>query len=94
MEAQLEYRELSKLYHANASTSRDSDLLAELHVRLQSESTFRTGYIAGNDELFLAMPREITLLSEKILRTERKVSLRMQNMPGIAGGAILRGLEA
>lgn len=88
----MEYRELSKLYHANASMSRDSDLLAELHVRLHSESTFRTGYIAGNDELFLAMPREITLLSEKILRTERKVSLRMQNMPGIAGGAILRGL--
>ncbi|MFR4802455.1 MAG: Fic family protein [Eggerthellaceae bacterium] len=46
----------------------------------------------GADELFLAVPRELSIATEKILRTERKVSQLWRDLPGIACGAYVRNL--
>lgn len=88
----MEYKELSKLYHIDTSSSRDSRLQTELASRRNSGSTFRIGFDTPNGELFLAVPREMSTLSEHVLRGERKVSRLMRTVPGIAGHAVLRGL--
>ena len=88
----MEYKELSKLYYMNASASRDGDLAEEEKARRGAESTFRTGFYTDAGELFIAVPRELTVLTERVLRAERKVSKLMESMPGIACSAVLRGL--
>lgn len=88
----MEYKELATLYHMDASANRNSTLQAEWEKRLTSASTFRLGYNTPQGELFIATPRELSLLQERVLRAERKVSQLMRNIPGIAQNAILRGL--
>ncbi|MFR3092585.1 MAG: hypothetical protein ACLTMP_13405 [Eggerthella lenta] len=46
----------------------------------------------GTGELFLAVPRELSIATEKILRAERKVSQLWRDLPGIACGAYVRNL--
>ena len=88
----MDYKELSKLYHMDASASRDSNLAAEERSRRDAASTFSIGYASRHGEMFIAVPRELSLLNETVLRAERKVSRLMSNLPGIASSAVLRGM--
>ena len=88
----MEYKELSKLYYMNDSPTRDSDLAAEEKRRRTAASTFDTGYETPDGTLFVAMPRELTILAEKIMRSERRVSKLMESLPPIARRATLRAL--
>lgn len=88
----MEYKELSKIYHMDASLERESNNRSEAVSRLEAPSTFRLGYSCPHGELFIATPRELTVLVEKILRKERLVSDGMKKMPGIVSHSMLRGL--
>lgn len=88
----MEYKELSKLYYMDKTSSRDRAAADELDARLTAESTFLTGFDTPNGELFIAMPRELAVLSEQVLRTERKVSSALRKLPKIAQSAVLRSM--
>lgn len=87
----MEYKELSKMFYSNASNDRDASLEREYRARFFAESTFRLGFDSPEGELFIAVPREMSLLVERILRTERKISNTLRSMPGTASNAVLRG---
>lgn len=87
-----EYIPLQKLYYKNNSSQRDADIKKEALRRRNEESSFRTGIRIESGELFLAVPQELTILSEKLLRVERKVSQLWHDLPGIAQWAYLRNL--
>ncbi len=88
----MEYKELAKLYHMDSTSSRDVRIKKEEQLRRMAESTFLTGIETDNGELFIAVPRELSILNEKVLRAERRVSSLLHSMPPIAGSAVLRGL--
>lgn len=88
----MEYKELSKLYHMDKSSSRDKAAAKELDARRNAESAFLTGFDTSNGELFFTIPRELSVLSERVLRTERKVSNLLRTLPGIAQSAVLRSM--
>jgi hypothetical protein len=86
------YETLRTLLHKDNSVDRysNADMLAKR--RLETESTFRTGMDTPAGELFLAVPRELSLLNEQVLRHERRITLRMRELPPVAQRAIIRGL--
>lgn len=86
------YKSLQKLYYENNSSEGNAAIKREAQRRFGEESTFRTGIRIKTGELFLAVPQQLSILSEKLLRVERKVSLLWHELPGIARGAYLRGL--
>lgn len=86
------YKELSKLYYMDASSSRDANSAAELARRLEAPSTYDLRFDTPAGSLFVASPPELTVLVEAILRDERRVSTLMQDLPGIAQAAVVRGL--
>ncbi len=88
----MEYKELAKLYHANSSASRDTELTNNEQKRRSADSTFSTGFTTPQGELFLAVPRELSILNERALRTERKVSQLIRSMPPIASNAVMRSI--
>ena len=86
------YRMLSTLFHMDKSTEalkRNRDLAEE---RRSAESSFRLGIKSNGEELFLAVPRELSVLNETVLRKERKVSNLYASLPPIARGALIRSL--
>lgn len=88
----MEYRTLETFYHMDSSSSRDVNLLVELDVRRNAPSSFGLGIETPHGELFLAIPRELSVLNERVLRRERKVSNLMRQLPGIAGDEVLRSM--
>ena len=70
----LSYKRLDRLFHENTSSNRKSENEHEAQTRLTAPSSFRTGIDVGTGELFLAVPRELSIATEKILRAERKAS--------------------
>ena len=88
----MEYKELAKLYHMDASSDRDANVQKEYERRYGSASTFHTGFITSNGELFIALPRELSLLSEQIRELERTIFRLLDSLPGMVGSAVLRGL--
>lgn len=74
------------------SISRDTNAAKELNARLSADSTFLTGFDTPNGELFFTIPRELSILSERILRTERKISNLLRVLPEIAQHAVLRSM--
>lgn len=88
----MEYKELSHLFHTDASSSRHANLDSEYHARFDAESTFHTGFVTPNGELFFTVPRELSVLNERVLRTERKISNLLRRLPGIAGHAMLMSM--
>jgi Fic family protein len=87
----VEYRELAELYHRDNSNSRAIHIEEEEHRRRTADATFLTGIETDNGELFIAMPRELSLLSEDVLRAEQRVSSLLRSMPPVASDAVLRG---
>ena len=88
----MDYKEPATLYHMDASPSRDSNLQRLIDERRSADSSFSLGYATEAGELFLGVPRELSVLLEKVLRRERKVSQLMGAVPGIAGDEVLRSL--
>lgn len=88
----MEYRDLATLYHMDSSSSRESSIQGILKDRIENDSTFKLGFSLPSGELFLAVPRELSALTQKVLRRERKVSNLMRSLPGIAGSEVLRSL--
>jgi Fic family protein len=86
------YLSLQEFYYRDNSPSRDANIRDEAQRRLNNESVFRTNIEVQHGELFLAMPRELSITNEKLLRVERKVSQLWHELPGIAQWAYLRGL--
>ena len=88
----MDYREPATLYHMDASPSRESNLKKLIEERRSASSSFAVGYSIEAGELFLGVPRTLSILLEKVLRRERKVSKLMGAVPGIAGDEVLRSL--
>lgn len=88
----MEYKELSKLYYMDASNSRDANSAAEHARRLEAPSTYDLGFDTPAGRLFVASPPELAVIVEAILRDERHVAELMQDLPGIAQAAVVRGL--
>ena len=86
------YLTLEKALYADSSPDRFTLRNRLLNERLSSESTFRTGIHLNTGELFLAVPRELSLANEQVLRRERKVSALWRSLPPIALGAFIRSL--
>lgn len=88
----MEYKELSKLYYIDSTSSRDANHKKEYLRRLDADSTFKLGFDTPYGELFVASPKELIALNEKVLRTERRVSNLVGSLPVLASGAVMRGL--
>lgn len=88
----MEYKELAMLFHMDTSSERYSANEAEYEHRKAMDSTFHIQVFADSDELFIAMPREMSVLMEKVLRAERKSSSMMRSIPPIGQAALIRGL--
>lgn len=86
------YQSLKSLFYRDQTPSRfvaNERLASE---RLNAESTFRTGIQTPFGELFLAVPRELSLLNEGVLRHERTISNALQSLPPVAHSALVRSL--
>ncbi len=88
----MEYKTLETLYHMDSSPLRESNAVKLLEERKNASSSFRLGIETPYGELFIATPRELTILLEKVLRRERKVSNLMRALPNIAGAQVLRSM--
>lgn len=88
----MEYPELSKLFHMDTSSDRYSKNEAEATRRKKMESTFIVEMLSDSESFFIAVPREMIVLIEKILRAERKTSTMMRTIPPIGQAALVRGL--
>lgn len=88
----MEYLPLQKFYYKQSISERVVATELEAKRRLTDESSFRTSIEIEAGELFLAMPRQLSVLNDRLLRIERKVLLLWHELPGIAQWAYLRGL--
>lgn len=88
----MDYQELSKAFYQSTSADRFAELDEQARYRRAMPSSFDLGIETSNGPLFIAMPRELFVLYEQILRTERKVSSLMRSLPPIARMALVRGL--
>ena len=88
----MDYKPLAKMFHESSSPNRFSDVETVAKARLEAESSFKIGIETEYGELFLASPRELSVLSEKVLRLERRVSSSMRGLPPIARASLVRSL--
>lgn len=88
----MEYKQLSKLFHARSDPGRFAWIEEQAAYRRSMPSSFDIGVDTPNGRLFVAMPRDLVVLYERVLRTERKVSSMMLSLPGIARSALTRSL--
>lgn len=87
-----EYKDLATLYYMDNSSNREARIQEILDGRKTNDSTFILEYSIPAGDLFIAVPRELSNLTQRVLRRERKVSKLMQELPGIAGNEVLRSL--
>lgn len=78
------YEPLEKLFYKDSSSDRFSAHKKALQRRFNDESTFRTGIELEHGELFLGVPRELSLLSEQIFQQERRVETLWHKLPRVA----------
>ncbi|OUP10905.1 Fic family protein [Collinsella sp. An2] len=86
------YRTLEKTLHADRSSERFEHHDELFRQRFTSESTFRTGILLDTGELFLAVPRELSVVNEQVLRRERRVSALWRGLPTVALCPFIRSL--
>ena len=79
----MKYRSLARSFHADRSNDAFNNHAKLARQRLEADSTFRTGVITPLGELFAATPRETSMLTEKILLAERRVSRLWNQIPGV-----------
>ena len=88
----MQYKTLKALFHADRSHERFTRYTALADERRSADSAFRTGIITDGGELFMAVPRELSVLSETVLRFERVISKLASDLPPVATGALIRDL--
>ncbi|MDR1088640.1 MAG: Fic family protein [Coriobacteriales bacterium] len=86
------YESLITLFNRNRSSSRYTKVEQEARRRLHDDSAFRTGIMLEHGELFFTVPSELTVLMERVLRVERKVSHLWRDLPIIAQRSYILGL--
>ena len=64
------YEPLAKLFHMDTSNSRFSENERLAKLRLEADSTFRTGIVTPSGELFLAVPRDLSVINEAMRSLE------------------------
>ncbi|TPF92183.1 cell division protein Fic [Bifidobacterium sp. UTBIF-68] len=79
----MKYRSLARSFHADKSNDAFNNHAKLARQRLEADSTFRTGIITPLGELFTCTPRETSMLTERILLAERRVSRLWNQIPGI-----------
>ena len=88
------YQTIEKLFYQDASADRFARTERLAQERLEADSSFRTGVKLKHGELFLAVPRELSLAHEQVLRKERRVSALWRQLPLVALAAYVRSLIA
>lgn len=88
----MSYEQLAKLFYKDSSSARFERNAELAKRRLEADATFRTGFVTPAGELFLAVPHELSVLSEQVLRVERKISLELSGLPLAARGSLIRDL--
>lgn len=83
---------LSTIFHMDKATTALDDNRNLARERRLADSSFRLGMLTDGDELFFAVPRELSVLNEEVLRKERKVSALFCSLPPVARGALVRSL--
>lgn len=86
------YESLKELFYKDSTSNRFANVDLRLKARFEAESTFRTSIATPSGEFFLAVPRELSLLNEKVLRYERKIATGMRLLPPVAQWAMIRDL--
>lgn len=86
------YPTLEKLFYKDTSSERFQHHEERYRLRLEAESTFRTNIMLEHGELFCAVPRELSTVTERVLRRERRASALWRSLPTVALGAYLRSL--
>ena len=76
----MEYRTLARLFHADRSMDSYAN---HDRQRLEADSTFTTGIGTPLGELFIATPRCVCMLTQKVLLAERQVSAMWRSIPGV-----------
>ncbi|MDF7665575.1 Fic family protein [Bifidobacterium sp. ESL0745] len=77
------YPTLASMYHADSSANIKSNHERAVRQRLEADSTFRTGIMADSGELFVAVPRQMSVKLESILDEERDIALLWSRLPGV-----------
>ena len=76
-----EYKTLARIFHADRSAESFTNHEVLARLRLEAASTFRTGIIVPSGELFVAMPREMSILTEEILLNETRIAQLWGSLP-------------
>lgn len=79
----MEYRTLARLFHADRSMDSYANHDQLVRQRLEADSTFTTGIGTPLGELFIATPRCVCMLTQKVLLAERQVSAMWRSIPGV-----------
>lgn len=79
----MEYRTLARLFHADRSMDSYANYDRLVRQRLEADSTFTTGIGTPLGELFIATPRCVCMLTQKVLLAERQVSAMWRSIPGV-----------
>ena len=88
----MDYKELSFLYHMDTGADRDKTIQTEYKRRFYAASTFRTGFVVDAGELFIAVPKELSLAVEQTMRLECRIIGLLSDLPALAKSALLRSL--
>lgn len=79
----MEYRTLARLFHADRSMDSYANHDRLARQRLEADSTFTTGIGTPLGELFIATPRCVCMLTQKVLLAERQISAMWRSIPGV-----------
>ncbi|MBW3087841.1 Fic family protein [Bifidobacterium sp. 82T24] len=79
----MRYKSLARAFHADRTNDVFNNHAKLARQRLEADSTFRTGIVTPLGELFATTPRETSMLTEKILLAERRVSRLWNQIPGV-----------
>lgn len=79
----MEYRTLARLFHTDRSMDSYANHDRLVRQRLEADSTFTTGIGTPLGELFIATPRCVCMLTQKVLLAERQVSAMWRSIPGV-----------
>jgi len=88
----MSYKTLKQLFYEDTSEKRFENNKREAQRRINDLSAYRTGIQLETAELFYTLPQELAVLSERVLRLERRVSQLWRNLPPVAQGSYIRDL--
>ena len=91
----MSYESLAKMFYKDSSPDRFDRNVEAARLRRESDSSFRLGVnTSEGEELFFAVPRDMSRKFETVLRKECSVSAAFSSIPGIARASLVRSLIA